>query len=418
MKHLSRPELENRLSELKAELGQEASRGLKLDMTRGKPSAEQLDLSLPLLSLPGEQNFRSGDGTDLRNYGGLEGLPEARELMAALLDAPPAQVIIGGNSSLQLMHDALVRALLFGLPGGRWQAPVRFLCPVPGYDRHFALCEALWMEMLPVRLLETGPDMNQVEDLVRDPAVKGIWCVPKYGNPTGCVYSDEVVERLSRMKTAAPDFRIFWDNAYALHHLNFPGASIQNILETSERYGHADRPYVFASTSKISFAGAGLSAMAASPANVKHALKYMAFQTIGPDKINQWRHVQFFRDGAGMARHMEKHAAILRPRFAAVERIFTERLTGKGIAHWTRPEGGYFVSLNVHPGTAGRVVALCAQTGVKLTGAGATFPYGKDPEDSNLRIAPSLPPLAEIEEAMKIVCLAVERAAIEKILEG
>ncbi|MBE7440391.1 MAG: aminotransferase class I/II-fold pyridoxal phosphate-dependent enzyme [Spirochaetales bacterium] len=419
MKDLPRPQLEQRLAELTLELSREADRGLKLDMTRGKPSAEQLDLSLPLLSMPGEKNFRSGDGTDLRNYGGLEGLKEARQLMATLLDAPAEQVIIGGNSSLQLMHDTLVRALLFGVPGGTpWRAPLKFLCPVPGYDRHFALCETLGIEMLPVRLLDNGPDMNQVEDLIRDPAVKGIWCVPKYGNPTGSVYSREVVERLARMKTAAADFRIFWDNAYALHHLYFPGAIIGNILELCAQHGHPDRAIVFASTSKISFAGAGLSAMAGSESNVKHALKYMAFQTIGPDKINQWRHVQFFRDGAGLTEHMQKHAHILRPRFAAVERIFAAQLGGKGIARWTAPHGGYFVSLNVFPGTAKRVVALCAGAGVKLTPAGATFPYGKDPEDSNLRIAPTLPPLAEIEDAMKIVCLAVEMAATEKILAG
>jgi DNA-binding transcriptional MocR family regulator len=395
------------------------ARGLQLDMTRGKPSSEQLDLADPLLDRP-PQGFLGSDGTDGRNYGGLDGLPELKALLAPLLDVAPAQVIIGGNSSLQLMHDALVRAWTHGVPDGQgpWcKLPkVKFLCPSPGYDRHFAICQHLGIEMINVELRDDGPDMDHVEDLVRsDAAIKGMWCVPKYSNPTGTTYADGVVDRLANMPTAAADFRLFWDNAYAVHDLYAEGERLKDVVSACARAGYENRPLVFASTSKISFAGAGVAAFGSSPANVADAKRSLGLQTIGPDKLNQLRHVAFFKDFSGIRAHMLRHAEILRPKFEAVTQIFEAELGGKGIAAWTKPRGGYFVSLDTLKGCASQVVSLASDAGVKLTGAGATFPYGKDPADRNIRIAPSLPPLEQIRVAMEVVAVCVTLASVRKL---
>jgi DNA-binding transcriptional MocR family regulator len=390
--------------------------GVKLDMTRGKPSAEQLDLAAGLFVNLEATGYAAADGTDTRNYGGLDGLPEMKAVFAEMMETSPAQVVVGGNSSLQMMHDTVVRALLHGVPDGQgpWGklSKVKFVCPTPGYDRHFAICEHHGIEMIPVGIDDQGPDMDEVERLVAsDPAIKGMWCVPKYSNPTGATYSDAVVSRLARMKTAAPDFRILWDNAYAVHDLYDTGDRLVNILTSCGEGGHPNRALVFVSTSKVSFAGAGVAAMASSSANLADAKRHAGVQTIGPDKVNQLRHVRFFRDLAGIRAHMARHAELLRPKFEAVSRVFDAELGGKGIATWTRPRGGYFVSLDTLDGCASEVVRLADDAGVKLTAAGATFPYGKDPRNRNIRIAPSLPPLAQVEQAMQVVAACVELAS-------
>jgi DNA-binding transcriptional MocR family regulator len=392
------------------------SLGLKLDMTRGKPSSEQLDLASALLTNLRPGDHTAADGTDTRNYGGLDGLPEMKAILAGMMDTTPAQVIVGGNSSLQLMHDTIVRALLHGVPDGDgpWARTgrVKFVCPTPGYDRHFAICEHHGIEMISVDMTPDGPDIDQVERIVAaDASIKGMWLVPKYSNPTGATTSAAVAGRLARMRTAAPDFRLMWDNAYAVHDLYDRGDELADILSLSAAAGHPNRPLVFVSTSKISFAGAGIAAMAASPANIADAKRHAGIQTIGPDKVNQLRHVRFFKDFAGIRAHMAKHAALLRPKFEAVARIFEEELGGKGIAEWTRPRGGYFVSLDTPDGCASEVVRLAGEAGVKLTAAGATFPYGRDPRNRNIRIAPSLPPLAQVEQAMRVVAVCVELAS-------
>jgi len=416
---LSRTALTGLGQELEARYAAFKARGLTLDMTRGKPSSQQLDLANDLWQKP-QGSFTAKDGTDGRNYGGLDGLPETKEIFAGLLEAPPAQVVVSGNSSLQIMHDTVVRALTHGVPdgAGAWskQPKVRFLCPSPGYDRHFAICEHFGIEMLTVELGEDGPNLEQVESLVAsDPTIKGMWCVPKYANPTGTTYSDKVVDRLAGMKTAAPDFRLFWDNAYAVHDLYATTDPLKNILTACKAAGNENRALVFGSTSKISFAGAGIAALASSPANVADAKKHLGFQTIGPDKLNQLRHVAFFKDYAGLLAHMKRHAEILRPKFEAVTDIFQNELGGKAIATWTKPRGGYFVSLDTLDGCAKEVVSLANQAGVKLTAAGATFPYGKDPRDRNIRIAPSLPPLDQIKVAMEVVCVCVALASVKKL---
>ncbi len=410
---MPRAALREREQALRARYDAMAARRLALDMTRGKPCPEQLDLSLGMLEL---RDYRTADGTDCRNYGVVEGLPEARRLFADLLEVEPTEVVIGGNSSLALMHDAIVQALLIGTPDAPpWQrqGEVAFLCPSPGYDRHFAICERFGIRMLLVPMTAAGPDMDEVERLAADPTVKGIWCVPRYSNPTGVTYSDEVVDRLARMETGARDFRIFWDNAYAVHHLVPQPRPLKNILQACRAAEHPDRPLLFTSTSKISFAGAGLAAVAASPTNVRHLIAGLSIQTIGHDKLNQLRHVRFFRDAAGITAHMQKHAAILRPKFDAVHDILERELGGTGVATWSRPEGGYFVSLDTPDGCASQVVKLAHAAGVKLTAAGATFPYGKDPRDRNLRLAPSLPGLEEIRQAMELVGICVQLASIE-----
>jgi aspartate/methionine/tyrosine aminotransferase len=395
------------------------ARGLMLDMTRGKPSPEQLDLSSALLRLP-DQDHLTAAGEDVRNYGGLQGLPEARALFAGVLGAPPAQVVVGNNSSLALMHDCLSYALSKGVPGGRspWakQEPIAFLCPVPGYDRHFALCETYGVEMRPVPLTGEGPDLDTVEALVADPAVKGMWCVPQYSNPTGETYSDRVVQRLAAMHAAAADFRLFWDNAYAVHHLSERPHKVANILGTCNRTGHPDRALVFASTSKITFAGSGLAFLASSLANVRWYLDHTGKRTIGPDKVNQLRHVRFLKDEAGLHRLMEEHRRLLAPKFQAVADVLERRLAPVGIGRWSRPEGGYFMVLEVPDGTAKRVVELAKAAGLSLTPAGATHPDGRDPRDKTLRLAPSFPSVSEVQAAAEGIAACVLLAAAEAAL--
>jgi DNA-binding transcriptional MocR family regulator len=391
------------------------AKGLKLNLTRGKPSAAQLDLSADLLSLPRSADHLSADATDCRNYGNLQGLVEARRLFADLLGAPPEQVLVANNSSLALMHDAVVYSLLKGTcdsaaPWSR-QGEIAFLCPVPGYDRHFRICEDYGIRMIPVRLNEDGPDVDEVESLVvKDSSIKAIWCVPKYSNPTGAVYSDAVIERLAAMKTAAPDFRLFWDNAYAVHDLTDERIEIGNILNACVRHQHANRPFVFASTSKITLAGAGLALFAGSPDNIKWMLARLTPRTIGPDKLNQLRHVRFLKNHAGILAMMEKHRALIAPKFQKVLEIFDQKLAGIPNVSWTKPKGGYFISLDVPEGSARRVIALAREAGVELTPAGATYPHGKDPRDRNIRIAPTFPELPEISLAAEGVCLCIQRA--------
>ncbi len=397
-------------------------KGLKLDMTRGKPAPVQLDLADELLALPGNGQYQSDDGSDCRNYGGLDGLPAMKTFFGEILGAPADQVIIGGNASLTLMYDALMRAYVFGMSGSTkpWkdESIIKFLCPSPGYDRHFSITETLGFEMITVPMNDDGPDMNTIESLVAsDAAIKGIWCVPKYGNPTGAVYSDEVVDRLAKMPTAANDFCIMWDNAYAEHPLLEKPAQIKNILDACAAAGHADRVLVFGSTSKISFAGAGVSALAASTSNITKIKTNLAIQTIGPDKLNQLRHLKFFGDVAGLRSHMQKHAAILKPKFAAVEAVLNRVLAGTGCASWSKPEGGYFVSLDAVPGCAKKIIAMAADAGVKMTAAGAAFPYQKDPNDSNIRIAPSFPSLVDVEQAMDILACCIQLVVVQKYLD-
>lgn len=429
-KNQSPEQLAERRTQLQSRYAEFQSRKLALDMTRGKPAAAQLDLSAELLNLPGAADFKNAGGTDCRNYGGLEGLPEVRALFGEFLEVPAEQVIIGGNASLTMMHDTVVRALSHGVPvpggstGQPWSAQgsgsgasIKFLCPSPGYDRHFSICEHFGIEMIPVLMNDAGPDMDRVEELVAaDESIKGIWCVPKYSNPTGATYSDAVVDRLAQMKTAAADFRIFWDNAYAVHHLTDTPDRLKNIYAACESAGNADRVLIFGSTSKITLAGSGLAVFGASPANIADAKKHLSMQTIGPDKINQLRHLRFLKDMAGIAAHMRKHAAIIQPKFEAVLKILDQELGGAGIATYTRPRGGYFISLETPAGCAAEVVQMAGDAGVKLTGAGATFPYRKDPNDSNIRIAPTLPPPADIATAIEVVAVCVQLSAIQKLL--
>ncbi|MEV0603597.1 aminotransferase class I/II-fold pyridoxal phosphate-dependent enzyme [Streptomyces sp. NPDC050315] len=419
---LTRTELSDRLEELRDEHARLKERGLRLDLTRGKPSAEQLALSQPLLDLPGGSDHTAQDGTDCRNYGGLKGLAELRTTFAGLLQVPVEQLVAFGNSSLELMYESVVDAVLFGLPGapGPWPREGRtaMLCPVPGYDRHFAVCEKLGIDMIPVPMTESGPDMDEVQRLVADERVKGIWCVPKYSNPTGATYAPETVRRLAAMETAAPDFRVFWDNAYAVHQLQGDREPVADILGLCEEYGNADRVFVFGSTSKITAAGSGVAFFGSSPANVTWLLGHLSKRTIGPDKINQLRHARFLPDAEAVHAHMERHAELLRPKFELVDTVLEKRLGESGIATWTRPQGGYFVSLDVLDGCASRVVQLAKDAGVALTPAGATFPYGKDPRDRNIRIAPSYPRVEELGDALEGLALCAELAAVEKLLEG
>lgn len=387
-------------------------RGLALDLTRGKPSAEQLDLSVGLLGLPGEGDFLAADGTDTRNYGVLQGLPELRALLAPLFGATPAQVVIGDNSSLALMHDAIAYSLLKGTVGSErpWakEPVVKFLCPVPGYDRHFAICQDFGIEMIPVALGADGPDMDAVEALVAgDSAIKGMWCVPKYSNPSGAVYADTVVERLAAMPTAAPDFRIFWDNAYAVHHLTDERIEIPSLIEACARHGHPDRAFVFGSTSKVTLAGSGVSLFGGSADNVKWYLGRMGKRTIGSDKINQLRHVRFLRDAEGLLALMDRHRAIVAPKFTAVADAFAAHLGGTGVASWLVPRGGYFISLDVLDGCAKAFVREAKAAGVELTPAGATHPLGIDPHDRTVRIAPTFPDLDTVRVAAEGVALSV-----------
>jgi DNA-binding transcriptional MocR family regulator len=419
IKKLTTQERETALKDLTKRYQEFQARKMNLDMTRGKPCSEQLDLSAGLLDCLSRKDFKALDGSDCRNYGGLDGLPETKRLFSDYMGVSPEELIIGGNSSLNLMHDVMTWAFIFGAAKGSlpWstQAPVKFLCPSPGYDRHFGICEHLGIEMLPVALTGDGPDMAAVEKLTAaDAGIKGIWCVPKYSNPTGEVYSDAVVERLAGLRAKAPDFRIFWDNAYAVHHLGSGPAPLASILDACRKAGCPDRVILFGSTSKISIAGGGLAFMAGSQTNMHWARSHLGFQTIGPDKLNQLRHVAFFKNVAGIEAHMQRHAAILKPKFDTVQELLEKNLAGKGIAEWTRPEGGYFVSINTWDGCSRRVVQLAAEAGVKLTPAGSTFPHMKDPRDRNIRIAPSVPAVADIRLAMEVLAVCIELASLER----
>lgn len=398
-----------------------AARGLRLDLTRGKPSPHQLDLSNELLGT--QDGASAADGSDVRNYGGLRGLPELRAIFSEALQVPVEQLLALGNSSLELMHDVLVFAHLEGVPGGerRWadEPDSAFLCPVPGYDRHFTLTGRLGMRMIPVPMTADGPDMDVVERLVaEDPRIKGIWCVPKYSNPDGTVYSDETVRRLAAMSTAAPDFRIFWDNAYAVHHLTDEHAEIADLLALCAEHGNPDRAFVFGSTSKISFAGGGVAFLGASQANIDWWLDRVAVRTIGPDKVNQLRHVRLLGDPDGLRAHMRRHAELIRPKFDAVDKALGAELAGTGLASWTLPAGGYFIGLRVLEGCARAVVAKAAEAGIALTPAGATHPYGDDPDDSVIRIAPTYPDLPDVEAAVAGLAVCVRLVGTEKLLAG
>jgi DNA-binding transcriptional MocR family regulator len=417
-------QLRTRVRELTARLDQQHAAGLKLDLTRGKPSADQLELSRSLDGIL-EGNYRLADGSDARNYGSLLGIPEARAFGAQLLETDAACVIAGGNSSLSLMYMVVETALRIGLwgAGSDWLTEtnavgrrVKFLCPVPGYDRHFAICDALGIDMVSVPMTEQGPAMDDVERLVAaDPLIKGIWCVPKYSNPTGCVYSNAVTERMARLPLhAGRNFLIMWDNAYAVHDLECPAPRLQNIVPLLTRERTDDHAVLFASTSKITFAGAGVAFLASSARVVKALEQQMSAMTIGPDKVNQLRHVRFL--AGRLDEHMQRHAQLLRPKFAAVLERLDHTLEGLGIASWTRPKGGYFISFDTLPGIAKRVVARARAAGVTLTPAGATYPHGEDPNDSNIRIAPTFPTLADVEAATDVFTLCVELESIEQIL--
>lgn len=419
---LSKPELEKQLSKLWHQYEEVKAKGMQFNMARGKPAASQLDLSMEMFRLPG--NYTLKDGTDARNYGVLDGISECRKLFAELLGLKQDQIIIGGNASLNTMFDTLASLLLFGTQGYKpWGQLkyegriVKFICPVPGYDRHFTMCEELGIEMIPVPLLEDGPDMEAVAGLAAaDEDIKGIWCVPVHSNPQGVCYSDETVRALANMETAAGDFRIFWDNAYAIHHI-YEDVSVLNIIEECEKAGHPDRPYFFFSTSKITFPGAGISLISSSDANIEELKGHMKAQTIGHDKLNQLRHVQFFKTPDNVRQHMKKLAKELRPKFDIVLSRLSEELEGSGLLEWHRPKGGYFVSVDTLAGCARRTVELAKEAGVTLTEAGATWPYGRDPKDSNIRIAPSFPTIGELEKAVDIFILCVKIAGIEKLLE-
>ncbi|MBN1220333.1 MAG: aminotransferase class I/II-fold pyridoxal phosphate-dependent enzyme [Anaerolineae bacterium] len=414
----------NALKKLKTELTEHyqgfQSQNLVIDMTRGKPCPEQLDLSSGLLTCVDGKNFRTADGDDCRNYGGLDGIPEAKTLFADFLEVEPDEIVIGGNASLTMMHDTILRAMVKGLvdsdvPWVKLSA-VKFLCPCPGYDRHFSICQYLGIEMIPVEMQADGPDMDTVEEIVaQDETVKGIWCVPKYSNPTGVTYSDDVVERLARMKTAAQDFRIFYDNAYTVHHLTDTPDRLRNILTACKQAGNPDRVFIFGSTSKVSFAGGGVAMMAGSKKNIEFVKQQLFFQTIGPDKLNQLRHVCFFKDMAGIEAHMKKHAAILKPKFDAVQDILERELAGKNVATWSRPNGGYFISFDTMDGCAQAVIKLAGEAGVKFTPAGATFPYKKDPRDRNIRLAPTFPPIEDIRLAIEVLATCTQLVSIDKL---
>ncbi|MBQ6847855.1 MAG: aminotransferase class I/II-fold pyridoxal phosphate-dependent enzyme [Clostridia bacterium] len=413
--------LETEFKTVSAEYERFRAMHLSLDMSRGKPGSDSMDVSQKMFDSVGNHiGFKNIDGIDCRNYGGLDGLVELKNLFAEILELSPDQIIVGGNSSLNMMFDTIAQGMTHGMGGEPWgkQDGLKFLCPVPGYDRHFAITEYFGFELISVPMNEEGPDMDIVEELVKDEKVKGIWCVPKYSNPEGVTFSDDVVKRMARLKPAAGDFRIFWDNAYAVHDLYDEGEHLLNIYTECVKAGNPDLPIIFTSTSKITFPGAGVAAEAASPNNVAMLKGRMKFQTIGPDKLNQLRHARIFKNAKDVKDHMKKHAEILRPKFETVLAKLDSQLADKNIARWTKPKGGYFISLYVPKGTASRVEELCANAGMILTGAGATYPYGIDPDNSNIRIAPSYPSVDELEKASSILCLAVRYAALEMLLEN
>ena len=419
---MSKEELTQELTALKAEYEKIKGMGLALDMSRGKPGADQLDLSMGMLDvLDSKTALKSENGTDLRNYGVLDGIPEAKKLMADVIGTKPENVIVYGNSSLNIMYDQVARAEMFGICGNTpWCKldKVKFLCPVPGYDRHFAITEYFGIEMINVPMLPTGPDMDMVEELVsKDEAIKGIWCVPKYSNPQGITYSDETVRRFARLKPAAKDFRIYWDNAYCVHHLyDMDQDHLIEILAECKRAGNPDMVYKFCSTSKISFPGSGLAAIATSANNLEDIKKQLKIQTIGHDKVNQLRHVRFFKDVHGITEHMRKHAASLRPKFEMILDTFDKELKDLGVGSWYSPKGGYFITYETLEGCAKSVVDKAKKAGVVMTPAGAPFPYGKDPKDSVIRISPSYPSLEDLTTATQIFVVCVKLASIEKIL--
>ena len=421
---MSKEELLALKESLNKEYAEAKAKGLALDMSRGKPSAKPLDVSLGLLdTINSSSDLKTLDGTDCRNYGVLDGIPEAKKLMADMMGTTPDHVIVYGNASLNIMFDQISRAYTHGILGNTpWCKldKVKFLCPVPGYDRHFAITERFGIEMINIPMSESGPDMGMVEEYVsNDASVKGIWCVPKYSNPQGYTYSEETVKRMAALKPAAEDFRIFWDNAYVIHDLYDDNKDeIADIISECEKAGNPDMVFEFASTSKVSFPGSGIAALATSANNIADIKKQLTIQTIGHDKLNQLRHVRFFKDINGLKEHMRKHAEFMRPKFEAVESVLEEELGGLGIGSWTEPKGGYFISFEAMDGCAKAIVAKCKEAGVKLTGAGATFPYGKDPKDSNIRIAPSFPTPDEMKQAADLFVLCVKLVSVEKLLEN
>ena len=423
-KDLSGEELKVLKSQLEKEFDEVKAKNLKLDMSRGKPSAAQLNLSMEMMDVLNSSSDLIGeDGVDCRNYGVLDGITEAKQLLADMMEVPKDNIVIFGNSSLNIMYDTIARAMTHGVLGSTPWAKldkVKFLCPVPGYDRHFAITEHFGIEMINVPMTATGPDMDMVEKLVaEDEAIKGIWCVPKYSNPQGITYSDEIVHRFATLKPAAKDFRIFWDNAYGIHHLYEDKQDyLTEILMECKKAGNPDMVYKFSSTSKISFPGSGIAAIAASDANLKEIREMMKVQTIGHDKLNQLRHVRYFKDIHGMVEHMKKHADIMRPKFDAVLETLDRELGGLEIGSWIAPRGGYFISFDAMEGCAKAIVAKAKEAGLVMTGAGATFPYGKDPKDSNIRIAPSYPTPEELKTAAEIFVLSVKLVSIEKLLEN
>ena len=420
---LTKEELTEIRTQLRAEYKKIQNKDLNLNMARGKPCVEQLDLSMGMMDvLNSDSDLRCEDGADCRNYGVLAGIPEALELMSDMMEVPKDHLIIYGNSSLNIMYDQIARSFTHGVMGSTpWCKldKVKFLCVVPGYDRHFRITQYFGIENVPVPMLETGPDMDMVEKLVsEDESIKGIWCVPKYSNPTGNSYSDETVRRFARLKPAAKDFRIYWDNAYTVHHLyDIDQDTIIEILAECKRAGNPDLVYKFASTSKVTFPGSGIAALASSLNNLEDIKNQLGVQTIGHDKVNQLRHVRFFKDIHGLVEHMRKHADILRPKFEAVESILEEELGGLGIARWTNPKGGYFISFDTMDGCAKEVVLKCAKAGVSMTPAGATWPGGNDPHDSNIRIAPSFPPIEDLKTATRLLALCTKLTSVEKLLE-
>jgi len=415
-------ELKEHLASLKSVYKEYQSMNLQLNMARGKPANDQLDLSMGMMDiLSSEDDLTCEDGTDCRNYGVLDGIGEAKQLLGDMMEVPAENIIIYGNSSLNVMYDTVSRSMTHGVMGNTpWCKldKVKFLCPVPGYDRHFSITQYFGIDMIPIPMTEDGPDMDLVEKYVsEDETVKGIWCVPKYSNPQGYSYSDETVRRFAALKPKAKDFRIYWDNAYTIHHLYDDDQDVLlEILDECRKAGNPDMVYKFASTSKISFPGSGIAAIAASLNNLTDIKKQLGMQTIGHDKVNQLRHVRFFGDMAGMTEHMRKHADILRPKFETVIEILDRELGGLGIGSWTKPKGGYFISFDSLPGCAKEIVARCKKAGVIMTGAGATYPYGIDPQDSNIRIAPSYPPLADLKVATELFSLCVKIVSIQKLL--
>lgn len=417
---LSREDALKELALVKADYEALCSKGLNLDMSRGKPSPDQLTFSTDVLDLVNrEHGFRNQDGIDCRNYGGLDGLVELKHLFSQILEVPADQIIVGGNSSLNMMFDVVSQAMTHGLGGEKpWilQGGVKFLCPVPGYDRHFSICQHFGIEMINVPMTENGPDMDLVEEYIKDEKVKGMWCVPKYSNPDGIIYNDETVRRLAQMKPAAKDFRILWDNAYAVHPIFGECDPLLNIYDECVKVGNPDRVIFFTSTSKITFPGAGVAALAAGVSDVAAIKNRMGFQTIGPDKLNHLRHARMFPDIEAVHAHMKKHAAFMKPKFETVLNELERQLGDLGVATWTRPNGGYFISMFAPKGCAKRIVSLCRQAGLILTAAGATYPYGIDPDDRNIRIAPSFPSSEELRTATELLCTSTKLAALENIL--